>query len=376
MRQVLANLCVLGLIAGFSALSVLNPDFFYEQVQEDQPLEWATFWGFMLAAVLFVRAAILQRDRHELPWFFAGLATFCVLVAMEEISWGQRVLGYTPPLYFLENNYQLELNLHNVIATSLRKQLLGAILVVYGLLLPLLKRIPTGNKLLTKLQITAPPGGLASIFAVLLGLLIFYPLPYTGELIEACMALAFLFAAIAASDHIGDDSDEPSEVTAPIRWPALVGTLSLVAILAFGSALWSRAQLSAEPVVVEVAATEIRAIERDLRKLIDDESLACGKHERLNAMAKRSKGERLRKGRFRSLTRSGLPEERAEFFIDPWSTAYWVRTSCNDRRDKVFLYSFGPNRGRDSSKWKLGGDDIGVIFRVRKDEALRAENER
>ena len=104
--------------------------------------------------------------------------------------------------------------------------------------------------------------------------------------------------------------------------------------------------------------------------------LACGKHERLNAMAKRSKGERLRKGRFRSLTRSGLPEERAEFFIDPWSTAYWVRTSCNDRRDKVFLYSFGPNRGRDSSKWKLGGDDIGVIFRVRKDEALRAENER
>ena len=69
-------------------------------------------------------------------------------------------------------------------------------------------------------------------------------------------------------------------------------------------------------------------------------------------------------------------EERAEFFIDPWSTAYWVRTSCNDRRDKVFLYSFGPNRGRDSSKWKLGEDDIGVIFRVRKDEALRAENER
>jgi len=125
-----------------------------------------------------------------------------------------------------------------------------------------------------------------------------------------------------------------------------------------------------------VAATEIRAIERDVRSLIDDGMLVCGKHERLNAMAKRSKGTRLTKGRFRSLTRSGLPEERAEFFIDPWSTAYWVRTSCNDRRDKVFIYSFGPNRGRDSSKWKLGGDDIGVIFRVRRDEALRAEGER
>jgi len=376
MHQVLANVCVFGLIAGFSALSVLNPDAYYQHVQEDQPLEWATFWAFMAAAVLFMRAAILQREKRQLPWFFAGLGAFCILVAMEEISWGQRVLGYTPPLYFLENNYQQELNLHNVVPTSLRKQTLGAILVLYGGLLPLLERIPVGNELLTKLRITAPPAGLAPIFVALVGLLIVYPLSYTGELIEACMAVAFLFSAIAASGSMGEDSNEPGEAPAPIRWPAFIGTLSLVTILAFGSALWSRAQLSAEPVVVEVATTEIRAIERDLRSLIDDEMLACGKHERLNAMAKRSNGARLTKGRFRSLTRRGLPEERAEFFIDPWSTAYWVRTRCNDRRDKVFIYSFGPNRARDSSKWKLGGDDIGVIFRVRKDEPLRAEYER
>ncbi len=158
------------------------------------------FGGSWLAAVLFVRAAILQRERHQLPWFFAGLAAFCVLVAMEEISWGQRVFGYTPPLYFLENNYQQELNLHNVMSTSLRKQTLGAILVVYGVLLPLLERIPAAKQLLTKLRISAPPAGLAPIFVALLGLLIVYPLSYTGELIEACMATAFLFAAIAASD--------------------------------------------------------------------------------------------------------------------------------------------------------------------------------
>ncbi|MGB9338594.1 MAG: hypothetical protein WCB63_05140 [Polyangiales bacterium] len=379
MRQVLANVCVLGLIAGFSALSALNPDVYYQHVQEDQPLEWATFWGFMVAAVIFMRAAILQREKRQLPWFFAGLAAFCILVAMEEISWGQRVLGYSPPRYFLENNYQQEFNLHNVMATSVRKQLLGAILVVYGLLLPLLERIPAGRRLLAKLRITAPPAGLAPIFVVLLGLLIFYPLRYTGELIEACMALAFLFASIAATDHIaqiGDSPDEANEneVVGPMPWPAIVGTLSLVVVLAFGSALFSRARLSAEPVVVEVTATEIRAIEKDLRKLIKDGNLLCGQHERLNQMAKLSGSDRLMKGRFRSLKRRGLPEERAAFFIDPWSTAYWVRTSCNEKRDKVFAYSFGPNRRRDSSKWKLKGDDIGVIFRVRKDEPLRAQN--
>jgi len=376
MLQLFANVCVFGLIAGFSALSALNPDAYYQHVQEDQPLEWATFWGFTVAAVFFIRAAILEREKRKLPWFSAGLAAFCVLVAMEEISWGQRVLGYSPPRYFLENNYQQELNLHNVMATSLRKQLLGALLVLYGLLLPLLERIPAGHELLAKLRITAPPAGLAPIFVVLVGLLIVYPLGYTGELIEACMAVAFLFSAIAASDHLGDDSNKASKTVLSIRWPALIGTLSVVTILALGSAFWSRAQLSAEPVVVEVAATEIRAIERDLRNMIDDQMLACGKHERLNAMAKRSNGARLTEGRFRSLTRSGLPEERAEFFIDPWSTAYWVRTTCNDKRDRVFIYSFGPNRARDSSKWKLRGDDIGVIFRVRKDESRRVENER
>jgi len=374
MLQLFANLCAFSLIAGFSALSVLDPDVYYQNVQEDQPLEWATFWGFMVAAVFFIRAAILQREKRQLPWFFAGLAAFCVLVAMEEISWGQRVLGYSPPRYFLENNYQQELNLHNVMATSLRKQLLGALLVLYGLLLPLLKRIPAGNKLLTKLQITAPPAGLAPIFAMLLGLLIVYPLRYTGELVEACMALAFLFSALSAADQLVDESAEPNGGPKPMPWPALVGTLSLVITLGFGSALWSRAQLSADPVVAEVTATEIHAIERDLRKLVKDGTLSCGKHERLNMMAKLSRSDRLTKGRFRSLTRRGLPQERAEFFIDPWSTAYWVRTSCNDTRDKVFIYSFGPNRRRDSSKWKLGGDDIGVIFRVSKDEAAHAEN--
>lgn len=370
MPQVLANVCFLGLIAGFSALSVLNPDAFYRHVQEDQPLEWSTVWAFIVASAFFARAAFSQRRERPLPWFSAGLACFCVLFALEEISWGQRLFGYSPPRYFLENNYQLELNLHNILPTSVRQQILGAIFIGYGLLLPLLERIPSTAKALRTLGITAPPLGLAPIFGALLGLLVLYPLPYTGELVEGGMALAFLFASIASLRKLGDDSPRMS------TWPICVGALSVVVILGFGGPLWSQGQLAADPVVVEVARAEIQRLEHDLRGLMDEERDLCGRHERLNAMAKRSKGARLTTGRFRSLTGSGLPEERAEFFIDPWSTAYWVRTSCNDRRDKVFIYSFGPNRRRDSSKWKLGGDDIGVIFRVRKEEALSAENER
>jgi len=360
MRNALANLLTLGLIAGFSALSVLDPDAYYHHVQEDQPLEWMTFWGFIVAAFFYVRAAVGERRLGRLPWFFAGLAAFCVVVAMEEISWGQRLFGYQPPRYFLENNFQQELNLHNVMATRLRKQLLGAILVSYGLLLPLLSRVPKARKLLDKLQITSPPLGLAPIFVTLLALLITYPLRYTGELIEAAMGLAFLFAAFDAA-NVGEAS--LSETT---RWRVLAGALSAVVVLGLGSALWSRGQLAADPVVAEVAVTEIHAIEQDLRGSIDDGTLPCGKHERLNRMATRSRSDRLANGKFRSLADRGLPEERAEFYIDPWATAYWVRTSCNEKRTKVYVYSFGPNRRRDSRKWKRRDDDIGVIFRVPK----------
>jgi len=363
MRHILANVCFLGLIAGFGALSALNPDVYYLHVQEDQPLEWSTFWAFVAAGAFFLRAAYLDRQKRPLPWFFIGLAAFCVLVAAEEISWGQRVLGYSPPRYFLENNYQQEFNLHNVLPTALRKQIIGTLITLYGLLLPLLARIPWSRGVLAKVGITAPPLALMPTFAALLALLLIYPISYTGEIVEAGMALVFLFAAVDGATDEGIGSS----------WRVPVGALSLIITFGFGSALWSRGRLAADPVVAEVAATEIRALEHDLRTLIEANRGACGKHERLNLMSKLFPGKALSDGRFMGLTRRGLPTERAEFFIDPWSTAYWVRTTCNDTRDKLFVYSFGPNRRRDSGRWKLQGDDVGLIFRVREDEPRHAE---
>lgn len=362
MPSLLANILFFGLIAGFSALSVLSPDAYYQNVQEDQPLEWSTFWAFLLAGALFAKAALSGRNKRPLPWFFLGVSAFCIVIAMEEISWGQRVLGYSPPRYFLENNYQQEFNLHNVMATRLRKQLLAAILVLYGLMLPLLNRAPKTRPLLGRLGITAPPAGLAPIAVSLLALLWAYPLRYTGELIEAGMGLVFLFSAIAATESVD------SRVADGPLWPVRIGAVGLVVSMGFGGALWSRGQLAADPVVAEVTATEIRALEQDFRALARTGGLPCGKHERVRRMAKLAGSRALDEGRFRALSGQGLSDQRAEFFIDPWSTAYWTRTTCNDKRHKIFVYSFGPNRRRDSGRWTLDGDDIGVIFRIRRDE--------
>ena len=124
-------------------LDVRLPDFYYMSVQEDEYIEWASFWAFLLAAV----AAIIGGGKYRgesgrFPWFLYGIALFCFVVAMEEISWGQRLLGYRPPVYFLEHNFQQEFNFHNVIATDFRKLALSITIAGYGVALPFMALIP------------------------------------------------------------------------------------------------------------------------------------------------------------------------------------------------------------------------------------------
>jgi hypothetical protein len=56
----------------------------------------------------------------------------------------------------------------------------------------------------------------------------------------------------------------------------------------------------------------------------------CGVHDRLYNFVWDYDVELLEQGEFASLVQRGLPEERADFFIDPWDTAYWVRDRCNE----------------------------------------------
>ena len=154
---VLANLvAVLPLVIAF-ILSQTNREAYYQAVQEDEFLEWATVWAFVLAAAAFATAAARQRRRDgALPWFLAGICLFCVFVASEEISWGQRVLGYRPPAYFLAQNFQQELNLHNVVATPLRKLGLKSVILGYGVALPLLALAPPMRRLFERIGVMAP----------------------------------------------------------------------------------------------------------------------------------------------------------------------------------------------------------------------------
>jgi hypothetical protein len=62
------------------------------------------------------------------------------------------------------------------------------------------------------------------------------------------------------------------------------------------------------------------------------------------------------------LTAQGLPKARAEYFLDPWNSPYWIRAQCSKDRSRVsvYVYSFGPNRRRDSDLWQIVDDDVGA----------------
>ena len=86
----------------------------------------------------------------------------------------------------------------------------------------------------------------------------------------------------------------------------------------------------------------------------------CGLHKRLYTFMLQYEQPYLLEGEFAQLMLKGGNSSRAEYLLDPWNSAYWIRLKCRGDREATFVYSFGPNRRRDSSEWALKGDDIGA----------------
>ena len=333
-------------------------------VQEDEILEWGTVWAFLGAMVLFFLAARHYfKTGKGLPWFLVGVGVFCFAVAGEEISWGQRVFGYRPPSYFLEHNYQQELNVHNVFDKDLRKSTLRWILFGYGVLLPILALLPGLRRLLPKIGIVAAPWALIPAFGASLYLYNDYPWDFTGEVVELTMGLAFLFAGLHAYQNLGGLSR-----TKVSRLASVPIALLLVGLLGWANASVSSGQRSANPEVLATTRAEIEALRRDFQAMADANrgrlATKCGLHKRIYTYVEQYGKDELLRGTFASLTAQGLPEDRAAFFIDPWNSPYWIRHRCtkNRKRIKVFVYSFGPNRRRDSDRWNIFEDDVGAMI--------------
>lgn len=362
-----ANALVISVFVYAWVLEAYDFDLYRAAVQEDEYLEWATFWAFIAAAGIFALAAVRERrTRGGVPWFEAGLAVFCFLFAMEEISWAQRIFAYRPATYFLENNFQQEPNFHNVISTDLRKLTLKAIIGGYGVVLALLMGAGKSsvNDWLHRVGVVAPPAAFIPGFALAYYTYATYPWKYSGEVVELMLGVAFLCFALVVA-HRAAGGPPALDRRARLRLP--IACLIVIA-LGLATAAAVRNQQTLWPENIAAAKAEVAALRGDFLALGDVEeerfATACGLHKRIYSWVEKYDRDDLRERQFGALQAQGMSRERAEFFIDPWNAPYWVRDRCrkSSGRRAIFVYSFGPNRRRDSSYWEILGDDIGAYI--------------
>lgn len=114
--DILVYALIFGIIIYGKILGYRSYDDFYELVKEDGVTEYLTTLFLFICCIIFaVRAVRSYRNKNNKQLIFNII--MCLLFFFgtgEEISWGQRIFNIQTGEFFLENNYQKEINLHNL----------------------------------------------------------------------------------------------------------------------------------------------------------------------------------------------------------------------------------------------------------------------
>jgi hypothetical protein len=148
-------------------------DHYVSLIQEDGVVEWGQFGLLVMVGGLLVRQGMGAKGWQALTrYLLVASGVVILLVAGEEISWGQRLFSLQNPEYFAENNLQGELTLHNL--DTLQSWLpagymaVSLLLVLGSPILLVLLRVKKWGKqirlLLTDFYRLAPPWYLAAYF--------------------------------------------------------------------------------------------------------------------------------------------------------------------------------------------------------------------
>jgi hypothetical protein len=349
-RGLFAALITVEVIAAIMCVIAMTSEPTWASIaQEDGIVEWATFVAFVMAAGWL--AVVVRKISPS--WWYQGatllLALFCLVVAGEEISWGQRVLGFKPPEVFLERNFQQEANLHNVLMHEgglgfalESKHLVMAIVIGFCIAWPILVR----TKRLEVFAPLAPPFALAPLGIGVFAAELTYSVELTGEGAELVAGLIFLASAIVAV------RPRPRNVVLWLVAPIVVGLLL--------STVVTRIMFGDDEEGTRAAATELAVLADDVVAGATDKLRGKNVHKRMFT-SKRDRYVDLANALF--LEGNPARRDRRGYFLDPWNNPYWVHYNRKTRTGAV--YSFGPNRRRDvviRDRDSDSGDDVIVRF--------------
>ncbi len=103
-------------ILGVVMLALTDPPKADALAFEDGPAEVLSALLLLLGSLAMVLFAAVQASKRQylIAFISALVAIGFFVIGMEEVSWFQRVIGTETPDYFMQNNMQQELNLHNL----------------------------------------------------------------------------------------------------------------------------------------------------------------------------------------------------------------------------------------------------------------------
>lgn len=135
--ELVGNTVLAGLLFAFiSYLFFYQPVGYVILVSEDSWAEYATFLCWFFTMFILVWILVRYPEFRKPGYFLFAFAAF--FMAMEEISWGQRIFKCNPPEIFRTFNIQGEMNLHNFVETRHYYRYIELVIFIGGIVLPVL----------------------------------------------------------------------------------------------------------------------------------------------------------------------------------------------------------------------------------------------
>jgi hypothetical protein len=163
----------------------LMPRLYRFAVREDSLVEWATAIAYVVAAIFAgALARHLWRRRDRLYAALYGLLTLgFFLIAMEEISWGQRIFDFSTPGSFGAINAQGEMNFHNWSSFPLHEAYI--VVGLYGAFARIIAMPILGRRYRKLVELLTAPYSLFLYFAIPLAYYAHSEYLYYTELVPA-----------------------------------------------------------------------------------------------------------------------------------------------------------------------------------------------
>lgn len=192
----------------FSALSVCavfylfyySPVYYTFLISEDHIAEYGTSVSFGLAGLILLSLSFIRGPKvRRVMWMLIGV--MALLIAAEEISWGQRIFYVDTPDIISEANLQGEITLHNLAAfDSVNNELhsIASYLILMYLVFSLLVLISM-PRLEEKFSVIGLPliqPRLVPVFLLAPYFFLFYPVAKWDEIGELFLGIAVLMWAV------------------------------------------------------------------------------------------------------------------------------------------------------------------------------------